>query len=217
MPVWILTTITIVSVVLILGGVLSFPYVLMFFGVYGQARQEPREKLIVTLLWLAPLFAVSCLVVAWLFRESISYIALLPLAYIILLWNIRANKQDTSGPQKRFADKQQNQDEQNIEQEYKWESWSAQNSPKIYLSFEFWAPNLLQATKIREEVAKNPQLSKPVKLTNESNDSISIYVYFDLEKVDRTLINKYITAMLNLAWLYESELVSTEVESVLPS
>lgn len=140
---------TIIILLLILAGAVGFPYVPMLFGVYDSTRKEARGKLIVSLLLLAPFFALLCLAIAWSGAGVVRYAALLPVLYLLCLWLIRPNKWYGSGPQKRFAIKQQNIDEQEREQEYKWLFWFEKNNAKVYLCFTFWSPNKLQASTLR--------------------------------------------------------------------
>lgn len=219
MSLGILIVITLVILLLILAGAVNFPYVPMFFGVYGPTAKEPRGRLIVALLWLAPLFALICLAIAW-SSATARYVALLPAVYLILLWFIRPNKQDTAGPQKRFSQKQQNIDEQLREEQYKWSSWLENDLSSSFVCFEVWSPNLEQAEKFRAGFIQQQELATPIKIASQSNGSVLLFVAQRSGgsggDAQRELIQQQIMALIDMAWQHGCELISTEVEAELP-
>lgn len=205
-----LVIITVVLVAVVLLGAVSFPLVPAFFGVYGQAAKQPLGRLIIRLLWVFPLFTLVSLGIAW--RMGAGYIAILPFLYLLFIWLIRANKQDSSAPQKRFSVQQQNIEEQRRELEYKWASWVDNNNASAYLSFEAWAPNEKQALGLRDFILRSEDVIGEVHLENAGGGSVVLTFGLVLNAFERSEIVSEIDRVVDFVWQFSCELSSTEVE-----
>ena len=86
--------ITAVVLIVIVAGALNFPYVPMFFGIYGAERYSFRGKIVLSLLWLFPVVSVVSLLAAWALN---SFYGVLPLFYLMVLFLFRGNKSKRHG------------------------------------------------------------------------------------------------------------------------
>lgn len=208
MPSWLLTLLSIITVIIVMAGVLNFPYIPMLFGVYGGDRYSFRGKWISRLIWLFPLASGACLYAAW---NSNSYFSLIPFAYIIAVWSIRANKGAGAGTGKQYSTKQENLAERLAEIEYRWASWKELNPTRNYMIFTFFAPDSEHANNLKSNLANTEKLHSEIELSENTNGTLLLYSRISLNGIDKQVVTDLTTRVIDVAWDYKCELMTLDV------
>jgi len=208
MPTWAIVLSSVMTIIIILGGAVSFPYVPMFFGVYDAERYSLRGKFIVKLIWLFPLASLIFLYIAW---TSNGLFALAPFAYLAFVWSIRANKGDSAGPGMQFSSKQQNLKASLDELEYRWESWQNNKPTNNYLLFSFFAPSVELAKPLKDIISKTEKLHSEIEESNYDNKSLTLHARIKLDSIDKNTITETTKRMIDAAWNNNCELSSLDV------
>lgn len=89
MPNWLACISCVFLIIVTLGGLLNFPYIPLFFGVYGNNKSTLRAKLLIWLLSLFPFVVFISIFLSW--RLNTNYI-LSPFVYGGLVWALKPNK-----------------------------------------------------------------------------------------------------------------------------
>ena len=205
---WLLVLLTIVSILIVLAGVFNFPYVPMFFGVYGSTQNTLRGKLILKLLWLFPVATVISIYLSWV---SNSFYAVIPFIYLFILWIIRANKGDSSGPSRQYACLRDNLVARFDELAYRWSSWQELESKNLSILYRFFAPDEDSANALKKIVVASEQLHGSIEMNAYKNNTYSVYVSIKLDVVEKKLLEAITERMVNVAWSSKCELVSLDI------
>ncbi|WP_086934046.1 hypothetical protein [Agarilytica rhodophyticola] len=204
---------TFLLVAFVLFGLVNFPIIPSFFGVYGSERNSSSGKFLVKLLWMFPVISLLSLILAWI---ASSVFILMPVLYIAAIWMMRLNKQDSSAPEKRFSSKQDNLEEQKREMEYKWDSWvECQN--QAFMQIEIWAPDKSSAAQCRDQIQQTEKLVGDVKIDQEGNNSWNLQLNIEIAAVERDSVRQKMESLLDTAWQYQCELNSIEIENTIRS
>lgn len=107
--------ITAVILIVNAAGALNFPYVPMFFGIYGAERYSFRGKIVLRLLWLFPVISVVSLLAAWALN---SFYGVLPLLYLLLLFLFRGNRNSKRHTKLLYKSSEENFDALKYQVEY---------------------------------------------------------------------------------------------------
>lgn len=90
MSAWIVTSLNVIIILLTLFGMLMFPLVPMFFGVYESTRGTVKARIVVILLFIFPVVSLPSAFFAWGYN---GWLCLLPIAYLFIVWMVRPSKQ----------------------------------------------------------------------------------------------------------------------------
>jgi len=208
MPTWAIILSSIITVIIIMGGAISFPYIPMLFGVYDAERYSLRGKLILKLIWLFPFVAMLFLYLSW---TSNGLYSLAPFIYIIAVWSIRANKGASSGPGKRYTSKQQNLQERLDQLDYVLKSWTNNESRNNYLLFSFFSPSPENATVLKDSIGQTEKLHSEIEESVYDNNSSTIHVRTNIDSVDKDNISSITQRMIDIAWNNNCELVAVDI------
>ena len=205
---WVLILFTMVSVLVLLAGALNFPYVPMWLGVYGNTRDSFRGRLILKLLWLFPAVTFAGIYLSW---ASHSLYIFIPFVYLFLLWNIRANKVDSSGAARQYNTLQDNLKARLDELEFRWPTWLEIDSEKKYILYRFFAPDEASASILKQTLVANEKLHDDIEMNTYKNKTFSVYVSITLESMEKNALIVLTERMVNIAWANKSELLSLDV------
>lgn len=85
------------------GGLVNFPYIPMFFGLYGANAKSRRGRLLGKALAFFPVLVVISLALGWMFSPVLLFV---PLAWLLLIWLFRpVNEPELTS---RFASEAEN-------------------------------------------------------------------------------------------------------------
>lgn len=208
MPTWAISISTIITVIIILGGALNFPYIPMLFGVYGADRHTGRGRLVYILIWLFPFAALACLIVAW---TSNTLFALAPFAYIVITWLMRPNKGINSGPSKHYSSESQNLQACLSDIDDNWPEWSSYSPDKCFMLFSFFSPSKEASIALKQSLTKNVKLCDDFEESVYDNHSQTTHASIYLEKLSKEAISEITRRVVNTAWSNNSELQSLYV------
>ncbi len=203
MPTWITVSASIISAVVLVMGVANFPYVPLFFGLYGGERYTVRGKLVYALIWFYPIVTIVCLYLAW---KGHGYASIVPIGYVIAAWNLRVNKDAGLGRNKsRFKSKDENLKESLSMVELHYDDVAAMHGDKKYLLLEFFAETREHAQDLRDNITENEKIYSPVEM-QESDGSFDVKSRILLESTDKQAINGMVKHLVDLAWKNHCEL-----------
>ena len=208
MPTFLLITISIGVLVLILAGVVNFPYVPMWFGIYGAERYSARGRLVYALIWLFPLIAIVSLLIGWFYNGLWS---LLPVAYFIITWLIRPNRHAANQPEKRYTEYGQNLNALKQDVDAYWSDWLENASERNYLLARVFTPDI-EAKKTFLEASENlaNKFGNP-EISDYENCSASVYIQILLNDFDKEIITKIVQDLTNVAWEAQCEVWSIDI------
>jgi hypothetical protein len=205
---WILILLTILLILIVLAGVFNFPYVPMFFGVYGSDRNTLRGKLILKLLWSFPVVTVICIYMSW---ATNPFYSAIPFIYLTFLWSIRANKGVSSGPSRQYSSMRDNLAARIDELSYRWGSWQEFRSNNLFVLYRFFAPDEDSANTLKEIIVNSEKLHDAIEMNAYQNETFSVYASIKLAAVDKKLLTAITERMVTVAWNNKCELISLDV------
>ncbi|MCA6064758.1 hypothetical protein [Thalassolituus marinus] len=195
--------ITVVILIITAAGVLNFPYVPMFFGIYGSERHSFRGRVILSLLWLFPIISAVSLVAAWALN---SFYGVLPLLYLLLLFLFRGNRNSTDHSELLYGSSEENFDALKYQVDYllQDESLSVQSGLlfKINLSEH---ENLELFRKYIKEC-----YGVDLVLNSENHSDKCHSVSFELV-LDGKSIRESVMSVFDAVWKFRAEIVSVSL------
>jgi len=208
MPTWITVTASVVTILSLIGGALNFPYVPMWFGLYGAEKHSPRGKLVYKFIWGFPIVAIVSLILGW---TSNGIYTLIPIAYAIIIWFIRPNKHDSQGPDTQYRDAHKNLEARLADIEYRWQQWESQGATRQYLLLTLLAKSHDAANAINSSISHSEKLHSAVETSLYDNDTATVYVRVTLDTVDKDTIITILKRIVDIAWKTECEVSSIDV------
>jgi hypothetical protein len=208
MPFWLSVILNVVTVIIILGGALNFPYVPMLFGLYDGAKYILHGKFIARLIWLFPIVAIYSVYVS---STSNTFVALVPYAYLSILWIIRPNKKKSAEPASEHKTRSNNLEARLKEIEYRSSSWQNYKNDNIYYLLTFLAPDHESSGKLRKILAGGENLYSDIETSPYSNKAESVYVRIRINSVDKSCLTDITRRMVEIAWDNGCELSSIDV------
>jgi len=208
MPVWVTILVSIVTVFILIAGALNFPYVPMWFGLYGADRQSARGKLVYQLIWAFPLVAVVSLYLGWAQNGSF---ALLPMVYIVIVWALRPNRGYSKGPGKDYSSASQNLDAKLAEVDFRWSQWASQKAQKQYLFITLFASSGEAADRLKARLTESENLHSDIEIQSYDNDTASLYVSIMLDTMEKDRVITILKRMVNTAWQIDCEVSAIDI------
>lgn len=219
MPTWILTVFSLLTVIIILGGAINFPYVPMFFGVHGAERYSSRGKLITQLIWLFPPVSLYFLYQAW---TGTGLMVFAPLVYIAVLWAIKPGNTASNGPARQFKNQQENLEARRAECDYRWKAWEQQisgtantgktgSSETSHVYFSFFAPDQTAADHLQQAISNSEKLQSGFTTSSYENGSLSVYASVKLAPLEKPVVVQAVERLTDIAWQHQCELLSLDV------
>lgn len=195
----------ITAVILIVNAAvaLNFPYVPMFFGIYGAERYSVRSKIVLSLLWSFPLISAVSVIAVWRWN---SFYGVLPLLYLLLLFLFRGNRNSKRHTKLLYKSSEENFDALKYQVKYFLhdESFSVRGRFlfKIYLSEH-------ENLELFRKYIKN-LYGVDLVLKNEKYSDRYHSVSFELV-LDRESMQESIRSVFDAVWKYRAEVVSVSL------
>jgi hypothetical protein len=208
MPTWAAILLSSITIIVILGGAINFPYIPMFFGVYGGEKNTFRAKLILKLIWIFPFAALMFI---YLSLTANSLLSLAPFAYIAIVWSIRLNKDSNKGPTKKYVSQQENLQAILDEIEYYWESWPHNNSDNNHILFGFLSSSKESSTHLKNNITKTEKLYCEIEESTYKNNTSTVYSSIRVESLSKAAIIDTCRRLIDIAWESNCELLSVDI------
>lgn len=208
MPVWITSLASVITLFILLGGALNFPYLPMWFGIYGADRHSLRGKLIFKLIWLFPVVAIVCLLLGW---TSNGLYTLMPIVYVIIVWLLRPNKDDSSKPSMRYRNSHENLEARMAEVDYRWAQWTSQTATHQYLLINLFASSRESAEQLKSKLTVSENLHSDIDISFYENNTASVYARIKLDAVEKDAIVVILKRIIDIAWQTGCEVFSIDV------
>jgi|GEM_PF-5512984 len=190
---------------IIIAGAFNFPYIPMFFGVYGADRHSVRGRLIVALLWLFPIISLLSLVFIW--SLSVFFI-FIPVVNIFLLFFLRVKGNDQEVAQ--YNSKENNISELNYQIEDIC-SGILSSEAVVYILYKIILPEGMDFDKLKVQLLNEYKAGVKFKKSDKAGSSEELILLLILPDDIADDCRLFILSVFDLVWSYGCKVASVSV------